>query len=36
MLDAGSSGVAMAVTQLVWPFRVPRRVRVSAILWLFP
>ncbi len=32
MLLAGSSGVAMDVTQPAWPFSVARSVRVSAIL----
>lgn len=31
MLEAGSSGVAMAVTQPLWPFRVARSVIVSAM-----
>ena len=32
MLEAGSSGVAMEVTQPAWPLRVARRVRESAIV----
>ena len=33
--EAGSSGVAMAVTQPAWPSRVPRRERVSDIFCFF-
>ena len=33
--EAGSSGVAMAVTQPAWPSRVPRRERVSDIFLFF-
>lgn len=32
VLELGSRGVAMDVTQLTWPLSVARRVRVSAIL----
>ena len=35
MLDVGSNGVAMDVTQPAWPFSVARSVRDSAILFEF-